>query len=82
MVFGGEVDDPARLGEDALIVNEHRTNADFTAFTGAGVSSEILWKSVFELQRNTFSHDANGVDCVDDGIRGCEHQITAHELEH
>ncbi len=82
MVFGREVDDPARLSEDTLIVNEHRANADFTTFTSAGVSSEILWKSVFELQRNSFAHDANGVDCVDDGICGCEHQITAYELEH
>ena len=82
MVFGGEVDDPAWLGEDALIVNEHRTNADFAAFTGAGVSFEIFWKSVFELQRNAFAHDANSVDCVDDGICGCKHQIPVHELEY
>lgn len=82
MVLGWEMDDVTRRSGFAAIEDEHPPKSQLPCVALSLVSRKRIGVSPFEFERDAFSHDANAVHSISDGLNVSIEQVTANKLDH
>ncbi len=80
--FGRKIDDVARAGKRACLEHEHVSGPNLATTASLGIDPEILGKRLLELKCDPTPHDADAVDCVDQGFGVLSEDIASREANH
>jgi len=75
MLFGGEVDNPARAHQLAGLGNKHAAGLHLASLAGFGVGLHVSGKALLEHQGNALAHDTNGIHRVHQCLDICFQQV-------
>lgn len=75
VLFGWKVDDVLGAVELACLGDEHRSDGDMALFASLLVGGKGVRIAGLEFQRDSFTHDADAVDSVDQRLRVGQQQV-------
>ncbi len=80
MLFGREVDDPARSGQAMCLGYEHLSGSYFLGLAGCCICKEVFLVLILEHQRDALAHHADRVDGVHQRLGTGFQQVALYEL--
>jgi hypothetical protein len=82
MPIGWEMNDVTRQSGFAAIEDENLSKSKPPRIALVFVCRECIGISSFEFERDTFSHDADAVHRISNGLHFCVEQVAANKLDH
>ena len=80
IAFGRKIDDPPRMGE--AMENKHVAWLDLAMLAGSDVGIIVVGECLTKMQRDTFSHDADSIDGIDQSVGARVENVAGDVLDH
>jgi hypothetical protein len=81
MTLGRKVDDVARIGQRAVLVNEHPARLNLLTLARLFVGIEIPWERILESKCDATPHDSDAIHRFDEGLGTVGQAVTASPFQ-